>query len=92
MVFVLILKKMFKKYVVRKWTEFAWFRIGSAVGSQDQGKEPMGFVQGKQLLEQMKNKHSQIYALNWYQNELQSNYTTKALEGSSNACGINLEF
>jgi len=42
---------MFMKNGVRMWTEFAWFRTGSALGSWEQGKEPSGFVHGRQFLE-----------------------------------------
>ena len=35
-----MLKCMFKKHIVGMWAEIAWFIIGSAVGSCEQGKGP----------------------------------------------------
>jgi hypothetical protein len=50
-----ILKWLVKKRDVRLWTRFIEPRIGFSAGSNNHGSEPLGSVNGRELLDQVSN-------------------------------------
>jgi hypothetical protein len=50
----IILRWIFKKWVVGVWTGSSWLRIGQMAGTCEYGNEPSGSIQYREFLDELK--------------------------------------